>query len=212
MRWLVLLLIITIPLGGCQLETEEKYEGNSETLPKGKAFEDDFTLEFIASEKEVEDGYYEFKSKTGMYTMLFPRNAIMSKMVYQNPSDTTETLEYYVEDDAIAGEINNFRIWHTQREKIGLEAQLLSVAQHVGYEGDFEKKEDDERIIHMAKMFDELPNRSFLSIFGSVYSKVSHQNVNYLFTVTYKSGDDELNEKKVEKHVQKLVESIEFSS
>src|SRR5690625_7503619 len=107
MRWLVLLFIITIPLGGCQMETEEKYEGNSETLPKGKAFEDDFTREFIASEKEVEDGYYEFKSKTGMYTMLLLRNAIMTKMVYQILSDTTETLEYYVEDDAIAGEIKD---------------------------------------------------------------------------------------------------------
>src|SRR5690625_7410735 len=101
-----------------------------------------------------------------MYTMLLPRNAIKSKMVYQNPSDTTETLEYYGEDDATAGEINNFRIWHTQREKIGLEAQLLSVAQHVGYEGDYEKKEDDERIINMAKMIDELTNQSFLRIYG----------------------------------------------
>ncbi|MDL4840514.1 hypothetical protein QQS35_08660, partial [Aquibacillus sp. LR5S19] len=63
------LVIILVILGGCQLKEAQ--------LPETKAFQDEFTREFMDSTEEVKDGYYLFRSKTDGYTMLFPENAEM---------------------------------------------------------------------------------------------------------------------------------------
>ncbi|WVE37920.1 hypothetical protein U5A85_05690, partial [Priestia megaterium] len=55
----------TILIGGIWGINESRY-------PNVPAFDDHFTREFLNKDKKVDDGFYEFKSKTGQYTMWFP--------------------------------------------------------------------------------------------------------------------------------------------
>ncbi|PGK31128.1 hypothetical protein CN902_09100 [Priestia megaterium] len=64
----VIMIVITgaaILIGAIWLINESRY-------PNVRAFNDHFTREFLNKDKKVDDGFYEFKSKTGQYTMWFP--------------------------------------------------------------------------------------------------------------------------------------------
>ncbi|OHR73236.1 hypothetical protein HMPREF3291_20040 [Bacillus sp. HMSC76G11] len=65
--------------------SKEKENGKTDasTMPETEAIIDEFTREFMASSKEVEEGYYTFQSKTKGYTMLFPENAKISSGDYE---------------------------------------------------------------------------------------------------------------------------------
>ncbi|WP_323134971.1 hypothetical protein [Priestia sp. J2] len=52
-------------IGGIWLINEERY-------PNAPAFDDHFTRKFLNKDKKVDGGFYEFKSKTGQYTIWFP--------------------------------------------------------------------------------------------------------------------------------------------
>ncbi|KOP70429.1 hypothetical protein [Priestia megaterium] len=54
-----------ILIGGIWMINESRY-------PNAPAFDDHFTREFLDKDQKVDDGFYEFKSKTGQYTMWFP--------------------------------------------------------------------------------------------------------------------------------------------
>jgi hypothetical protein len=56
-----------ILIGGIWMINESRY-------PNVPAFDDHFTREFLDKDKKVDNGFYEFKSKTGQYTMWFPED------------------------------------------------------------------------------------------------------------------------------------------
>ncbi|MGX1374445.1 hypothetical protein RKD56_001563 [Priestia megaterium] len=56
---------VAILIGGIWMINESRY-------PNVPAFDDHFTRKFLNKDKKVGDGFYEFKSKTGQYTMWFP--------------------------------------------------------------------------------------------------------------------------------------------
>ncbi|WP_308197197.1 hypothetical protein [Priestia megaterium] len=55
----------TILIGGIWMINETRY-------PNVPAFNDHFTREFLDKGKKADNEFYEFKSKTGQYTMWFP--------------------------------------------------------------------------------------------------------------------------------------------
>ncbi|MEH7290147.1 hypothetical protein ACRBU7_05500 [Priestia aryabhattai] len=61
----------TILIGGIWGINESRY-------PNVPAFDDHFTRKFLNKDKKVEDGFYEFKSKTGQYTMWFPEEFVIA--------------------------------------------------------------------------------------------------------------------------------------
>ncbi|GMG72556.1 MULTISPECIES: hypothetical protein [Priestia] len=63
----IILVIVgaAILIGGTWGVNESRY-------PNAPAFDDHFTRKFLNKDKKVDDGFYEFKSKTGQYTMWFP--------------------------------------------------------------------------------------------------------------------------------------------
>ncbi|MEH7556956.1 hypothetical protein V7165_16530 [Priestia megaterium] len=52
-----------ILIGGIWMINESRY-------PNVPAFDDHFTREFLNKDKKVDDGFYEFKSKTGQYDVV----------------------------------------------------------------------------------------------------------------------------------------------
>jgi hypothetical protein len=66
-----------ILIGGIWMINESRY-------PNVPAFDDHFTREFLNKDKKVDDGFYEFKSKTGQYTMWFPEEY---QLIHENDED-----------------------------------------------------------------------------------------------------------------------------
>ncbi|WP_336314173.1 hypothetical protein [Priestia megaterium] len=62
---IALIIGVTILIGGVWIINESRY-------PNVPAFNNHFTRKFLNKDKKVDDGFYEFKSKTGQYTMWFP--------------------------------------------------------------------------------------------------------------------------------------------
>jgi len=57
-------------------------EMNPEDLPDVRAFNDEFTRDFLQSIEETRDGYYPFLSGTGKYKMDFPAGGIIGEKGY----------------------------------------------------------------------------------------------------------------------------------
>ncbi|AUO12925.1 hypothetical protein [Priestia megaterium] len=76
---------ITISIGGGWLINESRY-------PNVQAFDDHFTRKFLNKDKKVDDGFYEFESKTGQYTMWFPEEY---RIIHKDASDYVKDDPYY---------------------------------------------------------------------------------------------------------------------
>ncbi|MGP1909420.1 hypothetical protein ACTSEZ_14745 [Metabacillus sp. JX24] len=87
---LAIMLTLT---AGCGTDSAGKAE-KQEYIPETEAFKNEFTREFMKSTEETVDGFYTFESKTKGYTMLFPVNAIISTMDYEQIKTSYEALSY----------------------------------------------------------------------------------------------------------------------
>ncbi|PFL00614.1 hypothetical protein COJ01_14560 [Priestia megaterium] len=65
---------------------------NESRYPNVPAFNDHFTRKFLNKDKKVDDGFYEFKSKTGQYTMWFPEGY---QIIHKDASDYVKDDTYY---------------------------------------------------------------------------------------------------------------------
>ena len=79
----VIAILLIVLFGGCQMKKDVKpSEMSPNDLPDERAFQDEFTREFLQSTEETRPGYYPFLSKTGKYKMDFPADGIVNKKVY----------------------------------------------------------------------------------------------------------------------------------
>ncbi|MDL4842640.1 hypothetical protein [Aquibacillus rhizosphaerae] len=119
-------------------------------LPETKAFQDEFTREFMDSSEEVKDGYYLFRSKTDRYTMLFPENAEVSRMFYERNKDFFESLSFV---DYSKEENYNFKydVNFTTYGEEALDNSLEILSEKIGYSGEFQKIEGENTLIYFAE-------------------------------------------------------------
>ncbi|AIF42806.1 hypothetical protein [Virgibacillus sp. SK37] len=88
------LLFLVVLLGGCQEDKKQRVkpsEMHVEDLPDVRAFEDEFTREFLQSTEETREGYYSFLSGAGAYKMDFPASGIVSEKSYSIKKDGFES-------------------------------------------------------------------------------------------------------------------------
>ncbi|AKP76015.1 hypothetical protein AS52_01050 [Priestia megaterium Q3] len=64
--------LITAVIAGTAILLGAVWLINESRYANVQAFDDHFTRKFLNKDKKVDDGFYEFKSKTGQYTMWFP--------------------------------------------------------------------------------------------------------------------------------------------
>ena len=89
------LIVIIVILSGCTIKRGRGEKTKRHNLsPETSAFKDDFTREFMVSTEEVQEGYYQFKSKTEGYTMLFPVNAKVGALAFGLNQDVFETYSF----------------------------------------------------------------------------------------------------------------------
>ncbi|WP_421535644.1 hypothetical protein [Priestia sp. D3YE.R1] len=75
-----------ILIGGIWLINESRY-------PNVPAFDNHFPREFLNKDKKVDDGFYEFKSKTGQYTIWFPEEYQVSHKYREDYTRNGESYE-----------------------------------------------------------------------------------------------------------------------
>jgi hypothetical protein len=89
-KTIILVLLTTIVLGGCNMtngkEAASPADMDPKDLPDVPAFQDEFTRSFLTSTEPVREGYYPFEAKTGKFTMAFPGDMEVIERSYTNAS------------------------------------------------------------------------------------------------------------------------------
>ncbi|BBW97548.1 MULTISPECIES: hypothetical protein [Geobacillus] len=183
--------------------------------PNTVAFQDEFTRKFLVSTKEVKDGYYLFKSKTGGYTMWFPKDAKIDHMFYERHKKYYESIhlgggrEDEHIDDYVRVTYEDAKI----TENIDVNLELLST--YVHYEGKYKKFNSSDNAIYFGKNKQTLSSKGSDEIyyfFGYIKSNHSHQAVRFIYAVKCKDVKHQcgINMEQEEERAKMLMKSIKF--
>ncbi|MDL4840513.1 hypothetical protein [Aquibacillus rhizosphaerae] len=202
------LIIILVILGGCQLKEEQ--------LPETKAFQDEYTREFMDSVEEVKDGYYLFRSKTEGYTMLFPENAEVSKMFYERNKDFFENLTFV---DYSREENYNHRsdVMYSPYGEKDIDINLESLSTKGGYSGDYQEIEEKNTRIYFAKeqkMYEEEGRkRTVYSFFSYIVPKGGSVGIEYIYSsFCYDEETCNIDPEVEEDKALMLMKSVQFNT
>ncbi|AZB41860.1 hypothetical protein CEF21_05825 [Bacillus sp. FJAT-42376] len=177
------IICLTLLFGGCSsVQTQKK------TMPDTAAMKDEFTRSYLTSSKEVEKGFYRFKSKTGGYTMLFPVDAVISDgFGNEIHGDYYEAIIYGAErDDApimVDSTYENKNI--TKNTEVNLD--LLSST--IGYEGNYQEMKDTKLAIYFAQNSFDVQDTISFNYFAYIKSQHSTQAIQFIYGVSCQKAD-----------------------
>jgi hypothetical protein len=211
-RWKNLLLLALILIGGCEMDSKAQ----PEKLPDTVAFQDKFTREFMVSSKEVKEGYYLFKSKTGGFTMLFPKDAKISNMFYEKHDKYYESSRFggvrKQENVTYAVDL----VYENRLRTEDIESDLFLLSADVDYKGEYTKIEADHNTIYFARNEQHISVNDKKNIvyyfFGYVKSNHSHQGVQFIYWVKCEDATHRchIDVYKEEERAKMLMKSIKF--
>jgi len=201
-KWtFVFFLIAMIGLGGCQMdpgdEAQKPAEMNPEDLPDVRAFQDEFTRDFLQSTEETRDGYYPFLSGTGNFEMEFPAGGIIGERGYSKEDDRFESFIIGVENNELETSID----FKYLPEELGNEDIVLKqLSASYGSELDFEKKVEDNKDIYISQFETEFE-------FGYVAYIQNKQDLGgiQVFSHSNCTGNEELCSELMEQEEEKIL-------
>ncbi|WP_282033610.1 hypothetical protein [Metabacillus indicus] len=209
-----ILLSLTIMLaftGGCGM-TKEKDNGKVEqqSMPETEAFKDEFTREFMKSTEETEEGYYTFESKTKGYTMLFPRDAIVSTGDYESVKDQFESLSFGEKliDEKISYFIKVTYEDNSSTRDIDTKLELLSNGAE--YKGEYQKVVKGDYIIYLSD--DGPKNLEYYYYLAYIKSATSDKAIRFTYfsNCIVEEKSCELVTNKVKERTNFILDSIKF--
>ncbi|HEY4553966.1 MAG TPA: hypothetical protein VIG80_12275, partial [Bacillaceae bacterium] len=142
---IIFFMMISLILSGCELAVQDGEKDNqvsANKTPDTRAFNDEFTKEFMDSPKDIENGYYLFRSKTNGYTMLFPVEGKVSDFGYERNKDFYEKL--YIGEATKEKNISyNISLTYEEREVTNdIDSNIYLLSTIGKYDGEFKKIED----------------------------------------------------------------------
>jgi len=166
-------IAIIIVLGGCQMPNEnpsgqtkgeqeelKPADMNEEDLPDVRAFQDEFTREFLQSTEETRPGYYPFLSGTGAYRMDFPEEGKIGEKSYNIKDKSYEAIMISegTEDSKIT---HNITIkYYDHLEQMHKDSRLGQIQSAVGENLDFEEIEKDNETYYISPFqYDKEPSK-----------------------------------------------------
>ncbi|MCR6120145.1 hypothetical protein HXA34_17645 [Salipaludibacillus agaradhaerens] len=194
---LIHMMLLMVIMGGCF------------NVPDTRAFQDEFTKEFMQSTKEAEEGYYTFESGTGGYTMLFPVDATLDEGYYYKQGDVIENISFANEE----GEgrlISGARISYDSRSiNEYIDVQLDSLSNKIKYEGEYDIIELNDKSIYYAKK-QESSSSYFLISF--VKAKNGSQAIEIIYRISCldEGNNCDINIELEEDFFQRILKSVEF--
>ncbi|NHH93896.1 hypothetical protein GOICGAJE_02447 [Bacillus sp. MB95] len=113
--------LITAVIAGTAILLGAVWLINESRYPNVQAFDDHFTRKFLNKDKKVNDGFYEFKSKAGQYTMWFPEEY---QLLHENEQQYVRDGNFYERWRASSikkykgeNQINNIRATFSEARK-----------------------------------------------------------------------------------------------
>jgi hypothetical protein len=105
-KTIILVLLTTIVLGGCNMTNGKDSAAPSEMDPKDlpdvPAFQDEFTRSFLTSTEPVRECYYPFEAKSGKFTMEFPGDMSIGERSYNiSPKNNSEFINISHTDESL---------------------------------------------------------------------------------------------------------------
>ncbi|MEC1544888.1 lipoprotein YvcA [Bacillus halotolerans] len=223
-----LLLALT---GGCSMNDNDTNTTNDnkteavkpkdmdpKDLPQVPAFQDEKTREYMVSTKEEEPGYYLLESKLKGFRMLFPEDGEFSS--YLSSRDENEEIIPFDSFDKTKNKMLNAQIEYYQGVTFinNPETMLDQVSSENGYNGNFEKLENEDKdiyIAHKKNNFENDKNKYNFSYryFGYIKSTEKEQ-VGIVFSFMFRCPNNDkpctLDKDNLGDQVKKLVKSITF--
>ncbi|MDL4842639.1 hypothetical protein [Aquibacillus rhizosphaerae] len=202
------LIIILVILGGCQLKEAQ--------LPETKAFQDEFTREFMDSTEEVKDGYYLFRSKTDGYTMLFPKDAeILDSPIYERDKDFFEFVNF-VDYSREQNYNYEYDIMYSMYGEEGVEVSLKGLSRRVGYSGEYQEIEGENTRIYYAKEQElyksDERERTVYGFFSYIVPKGGAVGVEFIYSShCYVEEACNIEPEKEEEKALMLMKSVQFN-
>ncbi|PFL00613.1 hypothetical protein COJ01_14550 [Priestia megaterium] len=156
--------LITAVIAGTAILIGSVWLINESRYPNAPAFDDHFTRKFLNKDKKVASGFYEFKSKTGQYTIWFPEE-------YQMLHDASE---YY----SVNGK--SYENWSASYRKItGKNKSIYYI------KAEFSKNDRKSEPIYVKKLFEEqLKDSNFKEI------ETSRTRIYYDYAYAYFEGTE----------------------
>lgn len=214
MRKVILFALLSIlALVGCGVQNHDVTQKGSSQQSDAAALQDEFTREFIDTSVEVEEGYLQFQSKIGGYTMLYPENAIADPMTYETSGETFELMKFGSEKN------NNLSLlvyasYNKNKDTNEADLYLELLSSKYKYYGEYEKIELVDKNIYLAtkKHNTKKNGLSSFSVLGFVQSKSSNQAVRYEYNQICYETEKGCNYKEndIINEALKLMESITF--
>ncbi|MFV2049605.1 hypothetical protein ACEWK1_19895 [Metabacillus sp. YM-086] len=159
-----------------------KKEADSKELPNTAAFQDEFTRSLLDSPEEVEDGHYLFESKTGGYSMLWPKNAVTDgPPFYQRTKDSFEKIIFYETNEKGNYRYSFSSTYSTYGESV-IESSLGILSDSVRYNGEYEKIGTENTRIYFARSQAKLTNSTSYRFFSYIASKGSQRGVEFVYS------------------------------
>ncbi|MGD6817079.1 hypothetical protein ACQCVE_08440 [Metabacillus sp. 113a] len=173
---------------------------------------DDFTKGYLTSTKEVEKGFYEFKSKTGGYTMLLPVEAVISKdFGNQLDENIYEAIIYVAEIDHAS--IDTQITYENNPITKNLEENLELLSSSSGYKDSYSKSKEDSKTIYYGKETMESEEYTTYKYISYIKGNESDQGVRFIYGASCKKSDESClgNAEEQERIAKKIIHSIAFN-
>ncbi|WP_433956844.1 hypothetical protein [Cytobacillus horneckiae] len=169
---------------------KEKVVGST---PETRALQDEFTKEFVTSQEEVQEGYYQFKSRTDGYTMLFPKEGKISKSSFESNKDIFETYTFgeNVTEDNLAFYYKI--IYDANMLTKEVQPYLNSLSRYAGYEGEYETFEHEGKTYYYAEDITEAEGNKAYDYFSFIISNESNQAVTFFSSSSCKDFNQSCN-------------------
>ncbi|MTH55073.1 hypothetical protein GKZ89_16840 [Bacillus mangrovi] len=191
--------------------TPENKAVQGEAAPKAAAVEDTFTRGYLTSAKEKEKGFYEFKSKTDGYSMLFPAEAVLSNE-FGNERKGNDMEAVMFTATLEKADMNTQSIYENLPITSDIAANLDLLSTSVSYDGRFEEVNKEDRSIYYGKKTTDLDDAVAYSYFSFIKAKDGNQGVRFMYSATCKKADRSCvsNSEKHEQIAKKIMESVTF--
>ncbi|MBS2970656.1 hypothetical protein J9317_18080 [Metabacillus sp. KIGAM252] len=202
-------------IGGCgkSEKVSEGKSGQKESIQQETpALKDDFTKEYLTSTKEVEKGFYQFKSKTGGYTMLLPVEAVISKdFGNQLDEDFYEAIIYGAEIDQAS--IDTQITYENNPITKNIEENLELLSSSSGYKDSYSESKEDSKTIYYGKETMESEDYTTYKYISYIKGNRSDQAVRFIYGASCKKSNESCggNAEEQERIAKKIIHSITFN-
>ncbi|GGB32099.1 hypothetical protein F3157_21735 [Virgibacillus dakarensis] len=185
-------------------------EMNPEDLPDVRAFNDEFTRDFLQSTEETRPGYYPFLSGTGAYKMDFPAGGIVGEKGYGIIKEKKEGYLIGIENEDGTGSSITIN-YYSHPKADDIEIHLEQLEDRLGTDVEFKKmnSDGDKQLLYFT---DAGLDGEFYTFAGYVQNEVNNGGIEVIYNTRCIDSEEKCTERKEKEkeRVIKWMKSIQF--